>query len=104
MPQRTLPGAKEFDQNNPAGNGNSSSGGTAAAPNTPPPIDLAAAPNPNINFDGMGNANFGGNTVPPDAAGAVGTDYYVQFLNSATSGGGTVGIYNKVGGTLAAQF
>ena len=63
---------------------------------------LVAAPAPLASFEGMGNADFGANVVPPDPSGAVGRTHYVQFLNSAN--GGTVGIYVKSTGVRASQF
>ncbi|HEX4824321.1 MAG TPA: hypothetical protein VFV19_08395 [Candidatus Polarisedimenticolaceae bacterium] len=71
----------------------------------PSPTDLAplvAAPAPLASFEGMANADFGQNVVPPDPSGAVGKTHYVQFLNS--SNGGTVGIYVKSTGVRASQF
>jgi len=63
---------------------------------------LLSTPAPLASFEGMGNADFGANVVPPDPAGAVGMSHYVQFLNSAN--GGTVGIYLKSTGVRASQF
>jgi hypothetical protein len=74
-------------------------------PSTPSATDLAPlvqTPAPVVSFEGMGNADFGANVVPPDPAGAVGRTHYVQFLNS--SNGGTVGIYVKSTGVRASQF
>src|SRR5262245_37181506 len=63
---------------------------------------LVPTPAPLASFEGMANADFGANVVPPDPAGAVGANHYVQFLNSAN--GGTVGIYVKSTGVRASQF
>jgi hypothetical protein len=75
--------------------GPSASSATDFTPLVPTPAPLAS-------FEGMGNADFGANVVPPDPAGAVGRTHYVQFLNS--SNGGTVGIYLKSTGVRASQF
>jgi hypothetical protein len=77
----------------------------AVGPSTPSASDLAPlvqTPAPVVSFEGMGNADFGANVVPPDPAGAVGRTHNVQFLNS--SNGGTVGIYVKSTGVRASQF
>jgi hypothetical protein len=67
-----------------------------------PQAPLAPMPGASINVEGMGNANYGGNVVPPDPHGTVGLNHYIQFLNSGN--GGTVGIYNKADGSLNTQF
>jgi len=74
--------------------------GPATSPGDSTP--LVQTPAPLASFEGMGNADFGANVVPPDPAGAVGKTHYVQFLNS--SNGGTVGIYIKNTGVRASQF
>src|SRR4029434_6093963 len=63
---------------------------------------LVPTPAPLASFEGMANADFGANVVPPDPSGAVGRTHYVQFLNS--SNGGTVGIFVKSTGVRASQF
>lgn len=78
---------------------------TWARPSAASPSDLApltATPAPLASYEGMGNADFGANVVPPDPSGAVGKTHYVQFLNS--SNGGTVGIFVKSTGARASQF
>jgi len=67
-----------------------------------PLASLVQGPAPLASFEGMANADFGANVVPPDPSGAVGKTHYVQFLNS--SNGGTVGIYIKSTGVRASQF
>jgi hypothetical protein len=79
-------------------------GGSNVIPATSPTdfAPLVPTPAPLASFEGMSNADFGANVVPPDPAGAVGRTHYVQFLNS--SNGGTVGIFIKSTGVRASQF
>jgi hypothetical protein len=102
-----LPGEPRRSAPNPPGVGPfvpSSAADSSLKPATSPAdfTPLVQTPAPLASFEGMGNADFGANVVPPDPAGAVGTTHYVQFLNSAN--GGTVGIYIKSTGVRASQF
>ncbi len=53
----------------------------------------ALMPSPDIHFAGM-NLSANGSGWPPDTNGDVGTDYYIQTVNSS------IGIYNKTTGAL----
>ncbi|HET7436081.1 MAG TPA: IPT/TIG domain-containing protein [Thermoanaerobaculia bacterium] len=75
---------------------NTANGLTAATEAVlPPPVAMAAAPAPIMNFDGLDYNTFG-NGHPPDTVGDVGKDYYVQSINSS------IGIYRKSDGARVA--
>ena len=58
------------------------------------PRQLLAFDTPDLNFGGQG---FSG-VYPPDTAGDVGVDHYVQMINSG--GGATFTVYDKTSGSL----
>lgn len=61
------------------------------------PMFTAAAPPPNISFDGL-EFNLNGNGHPPDTVGDVGPTYYIQSINTS------MGIYRKTDGVRVAAF
>jgi hypothetical protein len=58
-------------------------------------VGAAAAPAPNLTFEGMNQAEGCGGCIPPDTNGAIGLTQYGQMVNSAFS------IYSKTGTRLA---
>ena len=72
---------------------------TASTSPTQPavPAPAAPAPTPNISFDGLDFANWGGGH-PPDENGDVGPTYYIQTINTS------IGIFNKSTGVRVAAF
>jgi hypothetical protein len=61
------------------------------------PMPATPAPTPNISFDGLDFANWGGGH-PPDDNGDVGPTYYIQTVNTS------IGIFNKSTGVRVAAF
>ncbi len=61
-------------------------------------IAAAAAPPTSLNFEGLGNAQYGFtvNSAPPDTNGAVGATQYLQLVNSSFA------VFNKTTGALIA--
>ncbi|MEO8378199.1 MAG: carboxypeptidase regulatory-like domain-containing protein, partial [Acidobacteriota bacterium] len=61
------------------------------------PVVMAAAPAPNIVFEGLDRENWGAGS-PPDTNGDVGPTYYIQSVNTS------VGVYRKSDGFREAAF
>src|SRR5438132_2532197 len=55
------------------------------------PSVAAAAPSPNLTFEGMNQSEGCGGCIPPDPNGTVGPTQYVQMVNSA------IAVYDKAG-------
>jgi hypothetical protein len=117
-PQRIIREADAFDMFGPL----SQISGTATASNASTPVDdnifvqippgidgsVLGAPDGALdegpliskirptkaNFEGIGNADFGGSGVPPDPVGDVGPNHYVEMVNTAAA------FYDKAGTLL----